>query len=85
MFIFQNIDPSTPVEVQQWLSHILPFWKQLETLVTSHKVHTLGVADLDYEQLKALYESANDIRPMIVHYNIDQCCTVCLHGFFPDA
>uniref|UniRef100_A0A0R3RU05 GCS light chain n=1 Tax=Elaeophora elaphi TaxID=1147741 RepID=A0A0R3RU05_9BILA len=71
-----DIDPSVPSQVQQWLSHILPFWKQLEILVRTHKVNTLGVADLDYEQLKALYESTNDCRPMIDHYNTEHCCTV---------
>ncbi|KAM3718973.1 Glutamate--cysteine ligase regulatory subunit [Dirofilaria immitis] len=70
------IDPSVPSEVQRWLSQILPFWKQLETLVRTHKVNTLGVADLDYEQLKALYESTSDYRPMIDHYSTEHCCTV---------
>ncbi|EFO24327.1 glutamate-cysteine ligase modifier subunit [Loa loa] len=71
-----DIDLSVPSEVQRWLSHILPFWKQLETLVRTHKVNTLGVADLDYEQLKALYESTDDHRPMIDHYSTEHCCTV---------
>uniref|UniRef100_A0AAF5Q340 GCS light chain n=3 Tax=Wuchereria bancrofti TaxID=6293 RepID=A0AAF5Q340_WUCBA len=71
-----DIDPSVPTEVEEWLSHILPFWTQLETLVRTHKVNTLGVADLDYEQLKALYESTNDHRPMIDHYSTEHCCTV---------
>ncbi|VDK69796.1 unnamed protein product [Onchocerca ochengi] len=70
------IDRSVPSEVQRWLSEILPFWKQLETLVRTSKVNTLGVADLDYEQLKALYESTSDYRPMIDHYNTEHCCTV---------
>ncbi|KAL3994913.1 Aldo/keto reductase family protein [Acanthocheilonema viteae] len=71
-----DIDPSVPSQVQQWLSQILPFWRQLESLVRINKINTLGVADLDYEQLKALYESASDYRPMIDHYNTEHCCTV---------
>uniref|UniRef100_A0A915Q4M5 GCS light chain n=1 Tax=Setaria digitata TaxID=48799 RepID=A0A915Q4M5_9BILA len=71
-----DIDPSVPSQVHQWLSRILPFWRQLETLVNNHKVHTLGVADLEYEQLKALYESTSDHQPMINHYNTEHCCTV---------
>ncbi|VDK67149.1 unnamed protein product [Litomosoides sigmodontis] len=71
-----DIDPSVPSQVQQWLSKILPFWKQLETLVRTHKVNALGVADLDYEQLKALYESTTDYRPMIDHYKTEHCCAV---------
>lgn len=78
----QAIDRSVPSEVQRWLSEILPFWKQLETLVRTSKVNTLGVADLDYEQLKALYESTSDYRPMIDHYNTEHCCTVCFYAVF---
>ncbi|OZC07088.1 hypothetical protein X798_05893 [Onchocerca flexuosa] len=70
------IDRSVPSEVERWLSEILPFWKQLETFVGTRKINTLGVADLDYEQLKALYESTSDHRPMIDHYNTEHCCTV---------
>ncbi|CAG9534880.1 unnamed protein product [Cercopithifilaria johnstoni] len=74
--ISQLIITFPPDDKLQWLSQILPFWRQLETLVRIHKVNTLGVADLDYEQLKALYESTNDYRPMIDHYNTEHCCTV---------
>ncbi|VDN04911.1 unnamed protein product [Thelazia callipaeda] len=66
----------TPDSVQQWLRKISPFWKSLGNLVKSQKVNSLGVADLDYEQLKALYESTDEYRPMIDHYNTEHCCTV---------
>lgn len=45
-------------------------------MVAAQKVYTLGVADLEVQQLKALYEAAAEVRPMIDHYNIENCCTV---------
>lgn len=54
----------------------MPVWKQFEKLVSNRFVYALGVADLDIAQLKALYEAAEKVRPMIDHYNTEHCCTV---------
>ncbi|VDN55572.1 unnamed protein product [Dracunculus medinensis] len=63
-------------ELRIWLEKVLPVWKQFEKLVSNRFVYALGVADLDIAQLKALYEAAEKVRPMIDHYNTEHCCTV---------
>uniref|UniRef100_A0A914WHK2 GCS light chain n=2 Tax=Plectus sambesii TaxID=2011161 RepID=A0A914WHK2_9BILA len=63
-------------EAAAWLEKVKGVWKQLETLVAKNQAFSLGVADLEVEQLKALFEWAEDVKPCIDHYNMDGCCAV---------
>lgn len=59
-----------------WLEKALPVWNQLEELVSDKKVLILGVADLSIDKLRSLFEAAAQVRPMITHYSIQDCCAV---------
>lgn len=59
----------------EWLQNVLRIWNELEQMVTSEKVVTVGVADFQLSQLKALYEAAT-LKPVVDHYNIEACCVV---------
>lgn len=47
--------PPLPSEEKFTLDHIKPLWIELEKLVSNSKVLTIGVSDLDTEELKELY------------------------------
>ncbi len=40
------------------------------------RVKTIGVADFDLPELRALYDWAPNVKPSIDHFNIQACCTV---------
>ncbi|KAH7730808.1 Protein E01A2.1 a [Aphelenchoides avenae] len=60
---------------QEWLQNVLRIWNELEQMVASEKVVTVGVADFQLSQLKALYEAAS-LKPVVDHFNIEACCVV---------
>lgn len=80
---FPEINVECPPEAnekqvaQVWLDAVKPIWKRLEALVEEERrAVTLGVADLDLNELQALYEWAPSVKPEIDHYNIEGCCTI---------
>ncbi|KAE9547911.1 hypothetical protein FO519_008880 [Halicephalobus sp. NKZ332] len=60
---------------QAWLDKILPIWKDLEKLVQSGKVVSIGVSDFNIKALQMLVDAA-ETKPCVNHYNIDGCCVV---------
>jgi len=57
------------------LESLLPLWKQLENQVDSEVVLTLGVADLEKQQLEDLYNAAR-VKPCINQVNLQACCVI---------
>lgn len=57
-----------------WLNNALTLWKNIEDLVYSGKVISLGVADLGFSRVKMLNEAVVRVRPSIYHYNVGDCC-----------
>lgn len=51
-------------------------WKTVENLVKSSQVHNLGVTDLDYENLKNFLNSGIEIKPVVDHIHVDECCNM---------
>lgn len=50
--------PALPEEESQTLANLQPAWRELEGLVQSHKIATIGTSDLDKELLEQLYNWA---------------------------
>uniref|UniRef100_A0A914DKQ3 GCS light chain n=1 Tax=Acrobeloides nanus TaxID=290746 RepID=A0A914DKQ3_9BILA len=70
----ENEDDDTEVD-KEWLVQVLNIWSELEKIVASGKVTSLGVADFNLVQLRALCQEAN-MKPCIDHFNIEGCCVV---------
>uniref|UniRef100_A0A0N5AI37 GCS light chain n=1 Tax=Syphacia muris TaxID=451379 RepID=A0A0N5AI37_9BILA len=64
-----------------WLNNALTLWKNIEDLVYSGKVISLGVADLGFSRVKMLNEAVVRVRPSIYHYNVGDCCEVELRNY----
>src|SRR5690606_31812177 len=56
---------------------ILAVWSDLEKLVQSGKVVSIGVSDFILKALQMLVDAA-ETKPCVNHYNIDGCCVVSL-------
>ncbi|XP_066547997.1 glutamate--cysteine ligase regulatory subunit isoform X1 [Amia ocellicauda] len=57
------------------LGHLQPLWKELESLVQSHKVTAIGTSDLDKALLEQLYLWAQ-IKPSSNQVNLASCCVM---------
>ncbi|CAO3648446.1 unnamed protein product [Mucor hiemalis] len=51
-------------------------WKTVENLVKSSKVHNLGVTDLDYDNLKTFLNSGIELKPVVDHVHVGECCNM---------
>lgn len=60
---------------EEWFGKVLKTWTEVEALVDTKKVVSVGVADFELPALKALHERAN-LKPCVDHYNIEGCCVV---------
>ncbi|XP_013785995.1 glutamate--cysteine ligase regulatory subunit-like isoform X1 [Limulus polyphemus] len=67
--------PTLPAPQKLTLLHIQPVWKILEDLVRNERVVTIGVSDLDSDQLRDLYEWAK-IKPSVNQVNLESCCVM---------
>lgn len=61
-----------------WLDKVLTIWNELEKLVQSGKLISIGVSDFDLEALQMLVDKA-ETKPCVNHYNIDGCCVVSIY------
>jgi len=52
-----------------------PVWIKMESLVENGKVTSIGVADIDVNELTQLYDWAK-IKPAVNHYSVASCCSV---------
>lgn len=55
---------------------IQPIWSCAEKIVKQSKVKDVGVSDLDTEQLKKLFEWAQEVKPSANQINLDACCVI---------
>ncbi|XP_020354697.1 glutamate--cysteine ligase regulatory subunit isoform X1 [Oncorhynchus tshawytscha] len=67
--------PALPEEVSQTLDNLQPAWSELEGLVQSHKIATIGTSDLDKELLEQLYNWAQ-VKPSSNQVNLASCCVM---------
>jgi glutamate--cysteine ligase regulatory subunit len=51
-------------------------WKSLEELVKSSQVRKLGVTDLDRNDLEIFLNSGIEIKPVIDHVHVGECCNM---------
>eukprot|EP00918_Siedleckia_nematoides_P034763 GHVU01075563.1.p1 GENE.GHVU01075563.1~~GHVU01075563.1.p1 ORF type:complete len:289 (+),score=44.68 GHVU01075563.1:49-867(+) len=57
------------------LDRILSLWQRLEQLVSEEKVFSIGVCDLNKQQLQQLYDMAQ-VKPCINQVNLESCCVM---------
>ncbi|KAJ8979464.1 hypothetical protein NQ317_002814 [Molorchus minor] len=57
------------------LGQIQNVWRALETFVKNEKVKHLGIADVEENTFRAIYEWA-EIKPSIIQINLATCCVV---------
>ena len=55
---------------------IKPHWKCAEQLVVNGQASTLGISNLNTEQLIELYEWAQFVKPSTNQINFDTCCLI---------
>lgn len=67
--------PPLPSEEKFTLDHIKPLWTEIEKLVEENKVLTIGVSDLDTEELMQLY-NWSQIKPGVNQVNLESCCVM---------
>lgn len=56
-------------------SNLQILWEELESLVKESKVFSLGISDLNKDQLERLYIWAQE-KPAINQVNLSSCCTI---------
>ncbi|XP_010870352.1 glutamate--cysteine ligase regulatory subunit [Esox lucius] len=64
-----------PEGESQTLENLQPAWRELEGLVQSHKIATIGTSDLDKELLEQLYTWA-EVKPSSNQVNLASCCVM---------
>ncbi|XP_072366631.1 glutamate--cysteine ligase regulatory subunit isoform X2 [Scyliorhinus torazame] len=57
------------------LSHLQPYWEELETLVQSQSIVAIGTSDLDKVLLEQLYQWAQ-VKPSSNQVNLASCCVM---------
>lgn len=57
------------------LDQIKNVWRILENFVLEEKIKQIGVADVEENTFRALYEWAN-VKPSIIQINLATCCVV---------
>lgn len=57
------------------LNQIQTVWKVLENFVQEEKIKQIGVADVEENTFRALYEWAV-VKPSIIQINLATCCVV---------
>lgn len=67
--------PELEEEEEVSLSVIQPYWEALEEMVEGERVLSLGIADLNKEQLEKLHNWAK-IKPGINQVNLESCCVM---------
>ncbi|XP_055691418.1 glutamate--cysteine ligase regulatory subunit [Lutzomyia longipalpis] len=75
-------DDDTKEGVMDWsgghsdaIQDLKALWKEMEEYAKSKKICQLGIADLDVNSLKELYNGA-EFHPSIAQINISTCCVV---------
>ncbi|KAG8190584.1 hypothetical protein JTE90_014060 [Oedothorax gibbosus] len=57
------------------LGPVKPLWSELEKLVKDGKVVTIGISDLDANELAELY-NWTEIKPSVNQVNLESCCVM---------
>lgn len=65
----------TQSEASSHFDLIKPFWRELEEFVAQGKINSLGISDLNLEQLTALHDWAQ-VKPVTHQVNLTNCCTI---------
>lgn len=58
------------------IEEMKPMWSCAVSNVKQGKIKELGVSDLDTDQLKELYEWAEETKPSTNQINLDACCVI---------
>ena len=66
--------PSSPTS-ELTLDHMTPIWREAESLLQRGVAKEVGVADLNRDQLKELYNWAT-LKPKVNQVNVANCCTI---------
>lgn len=59
----------------KYLNEIIDIWKNLEQYNKDGKIKQLGIADIEENQFRSLYDST-EIKPSIIQINLATCCVV---------
>lgn len=65
-----------PTRAKGSIEEMKPMWSCAVSNVMQGKIKELGVSDLDTEQLKELYEWAEETKPSTNQINLDACCVI---------
>ncbi|KAK9892082.1 hypothetical protein WA026_018284 [Henosepilachna vigintioctopunctata] len=57
------------------VSEIKSIWTALEAYVLQHKINKIGIADVEEEIFRALYDWSS-VKPSIIQINLSTCCVV---------
>lgn len=65
-----------PKSTKSILEDLGPLWRTLENLVENERsIVSIGVSDLDAQELEELYEWAN-VKPTVNQVNLESCCVM---------